>query len=47
MFSTLSVQNVLYINWQRIPLLDSDYTNGHSLTHHIRMLYQQKKNDGA
>jgi len=43
MFSTPSVQNLLYINWQRIPLLVSDYMNGHSLTHHFRMLYQQKK----
>ena len=45
MFSTPSVQNLLYINWQRIPLLVSDYMNGHSLTHHFRMLY--KENDGT
>jgi hypothetical protein len=43
MFSTPRVQNLLYANWQRIPLLVSDYTNSHSLTHHFRMLYQPKK----
>jgi hypothetical protein len=33
----------MYVNWQRIPLLISDYMNGHSLSRHFRMLYHQKK----
>jgi hypothetical protein len=42
-FNTKSVKNLMCINWQRIPLLASDYMNGHSLAGHFIMLYQQKK----
>ena len=41
-FNTKSVQNLLYIKWQRISSLANDYLNGHSVTHHFRMLYQKK-----